>query len=239
MEFIRIEPGSFDMGSPADEPGREDQEVFHRVTLTRSYYMGRFEVTQRQWTAVMGGNPSQFQDCGLDCPVESVSYFEVELFASRFEQLSGERFRLPTEAEWEYACRAGGQSVFGIGEQVSSAAANFDGRDPFPGAVSGPYRASPTPVGSFPGNAWGLNDMNGNVWEWTQDDHCPYSELPVTDPVARCGADLRVIRGGSWYFGPDSARCALRYTHRPVDDGPSLGLRLIWEPAVAPSSGQS
>ena len=228
MEFIRIEPGSFDMGSPAEEPYREDQEVLHRVTLTQSFYLGRFEVTQGEWEAVMGENPSQFQECGSDCPVETVNYVDIEAFVAALEELSGERFRLPTEAEWEYACRADEGSVFGIGEQISSAVANFDGSDPFPGAESGPYRARPTPVGSFPANAWGLHDMNGNVWEWCEDDHCPYPEGPVVDPLARCGAELQVIRGGSWYYGPDSARCGLRYTHRPLDDGPSLGFRLVW-----------
>ena len=238
MEFVRIEPGSFEMGSPVDEPYREDQEVLHRVTLTRFFYMGRFEVTQGVWETVMGENPSQFRDCGSDCPVENVNLFDIEKFVAALEGLSGEKFRLPTEAEWEYACRAGGRSVFGIGERVSSARANFDGRDPFPGAEPGPYRTRPTPVGSFAENAWGLHDMNGNVWEWTQDDHCPNPEYPVVDPLARCGAEFRVIRGGSWYFGPDSARCALRYIHRPVDDGPSLGFRLVWEPTLNPGRGE-
>ena len=238
MVFVRIKPGSFDMGAPADEPYREAQEVLHRVTLTQFFYIGRFEVTQRQWETVMGENPSQFQNCGSDCPVENVNFFEVAKFVTALEKLSGEKFRLPTEAEWEYACRAGGGSVFGIGERISSAMANFDGSDPFPGADSGPNRARPTPVGSFDGNAWGLHDMNGNVWEWTQDDHCPYSEYPVVDPLARCGTELRVIRGGSWHYGPDSARCGLRYTHRPVDDGPSLGFRLVWEPANLPASSE-
>jgi formylglycine-generating enzyme required for sulfatase activity len=230
MEFVRIEPGSFDMGTPLDEPMREPQEVLHRITLTRPFHLGRFEVTQAQWEAVLGENPSQFQDCGDDCPVENVSYLEIEKFLGAFESLSGERFRLPTEAEWEYACRAGGTSIFGIGDRITSEAANFDGSDPYPGTAVGPYLIRPTPVGSFPPNAWGLHDMNGNLWEWTEDDHCPYAEGPAVDPLARCGSELRVIRGGSWYYGPDSARCGLRYTHRPVDDGPSLGFRLVWVP---------
>jgi sulfatase modifying factor 1 len=86
-------------------------------------------------------------------------------------------------------------------------------------------------LGTYSPNAWGLHDMNGNLWEWTEDDHCPYSEGEAVDPLARCGAPLRVIRGGSWYYGPDSARCGLRYTHRPINDGPSLGFRLVWQPS--------
>jgi formylglycine-generating enzyme required for sulfatase activity len=161
--------------------------------------------------------------------VENVSYVEIEEFISAFEAISGETFRLPTEAEWEYACRAGETNVFGIGDRITSEVANFDGSDPYPGAEAGPYRERPTPVGTYPPNSWGLSDMNGNLWEWTEDDHCPYPEGEVVDPLARCDAELRVIRGGSWYYGPDSARCGLRYTHRPVDDGPSLGFRLVWE----------
>jgi len=94
----------------------------------------------------------------------------------------------------------------------------------------GEYRQTPTPVGHFVPNAWGLHDLHGNVWEWVEDEHCPYPEGPSTDPVGQCGAERRVIRGGSWYFNADSARCALRYTHRPQDRGPSLGFRLVREP---------
>jgi formylglycine-generating enzyme required for sulfatase activity len=230
MEFVRIEAGSFAMGTPADEPMREAQEVLHTVTLTEPLWLGRAEVTQGEWERVMGENPSRFVDCGPRCPVETVSYVEIEAFVAALAELTGERFRLPTEAEWEYACRAGSTSAFGVGERIGSDVANFDGSDPYPGAEPGPYLERPTPVGSYPPNAWSLYDMNGNVWEWTEDDHCPYPEGPVVDPLARCDSGLRVIRGGSWYFGPDSARCGLRYTHRPVDDGPSLGFRLVRVP---------
>lgn len=227
MEFVLVPAGTFRMGSPSDEPFREAQETAHPVTLTRPFYLGRYEVTQGQWEAVTGENPSRYLECGPDCPVENVSYEEIQGFLSELERLTGERLRLPTEAEWEYACRTGGDSVFGLGEAISSSAANFDGRDPYPGARPGPFRSAPTPVGSFDPNAWGLHDMNGNVWEWCEDEHCPYPDSPVTDPLGRCGAELLVIRGGSWYYGPDSARCALRYHHRPMDDGPSLGFRLV------------
>ncbi len=229
MEFVLVPAGSFEMGSPAAEPGREEQERLHSVTLSSPFFLGRYEVTQEQWSAVMGDNPSRYLECGGDCPVETVNRVRIEEFLERLSSSSGERLRLPTEAEWEYACRAGNQTAFGIGDAISSASANFDGRTPHPGAPSGPFVASTTPVGMYAPNAWGLYDMNGNVWEWCADEHCPYSEDPAVDPVNECGAELVVIRGGSWYYGADSARCGLRYTHRTVDDGPSLGFRVVRE----------
>ncbi len=229
MEFVLVRAGSFQMGSPLEESQREPQELPHRVTITRDFYLGRYEVTQGEWRRVMIDNPSRFPECGEDCPVETVSRLRVEEFLSRLAAATGERLRLPTEAEWEYSCRAGTDTAFGLGDAISSELANFDGRTPYPGATLGPFAAATTRVGSFPANPWGLHDMNGNVWEWSADQHCPYPEAPVEDPVGACGADLVVIRGGSWYYGPDSARCGLRYTHRPVDDGPSLGFRVVRE----------
>jgi formylglycine-generating enzyme required for sulfatase activity len=229
MEFVLLEPGSFTMGSPLDEPMREAQEVEHEVQLTRPFYLGRFEVTQGEWQAVMGENPSRYLECGPECPVETVNYHDVQAFIAALSELSGESYRLPTEAEWEYACRAGGSTVFGLGDAISSTEANFDGREPYPGAEEGRFHGGTTPAGTFPANKWGLHDLNGNVWEWVEDEHCPYPDEAVVDPLGRCDSELLVIRGGSWYYGPDSARCALRYTHRPVDDGPSLGFRLVRE----------
>jgi len=226
MEFVLLEAGTFMMGTPASEAAREAQETAHRVTLTRPFYMARFEVTQAQWRKVMGDDPSHFRECGGNCPVETVSHRDVERFLDRLTALGGARLRLPTEAEWEYACRAGSTTAFTWGETLLPEQANFDGSDPYPGAPPGPVPRAPTPVGSFEPNAWGLSDMHGNVWEWTGDRHCPYDGDTV-DPVGECAGELLVIRGGSWYYGADSARCGLRYTHRPQDDGPSLGLRLV------------
>ena len=230
MVFVLVPPGRFRMGSPDSEPRRETQETLHEVVISHAFYLGRDEVTQEEWRRVLGANPSHFPDCGPRCPVESVSFLDAQRFVDRLIELApGERFRLPTEAEWEYACRAGHDDAFGGAATLSAEQANLDGRDPYPGARSGPFRGRPTPVGTFPANAWGLRDVHGNVWEWTLDDHCPYPSGPLTDPRGRCTSGLKVIRGGSWYFGADSARCALRYTHRPQDRGPSLGLRLVRE----------
>ena len=225
LELVLIQPGSFTMGSPPGTVGREPQETQHRVTITRPFYLGRTEVTQGQWTQVMGSNPSHFPSCGLSCPVEGVNFTDVEAFIARLNQRGGPTYRLPTEAEWEYACRAGGEAPFGARESLGGADANIDGRFPY-NAAAGNESAGTMPVGRFAANAWGLVDMSGNVWEWTQDWHCPYPSAPAVDPVGACASPHRVIRGGSWKFDGNSARCALRYTHRPQDRGYSLGFRV-------------
>ena len=223
MSFVLAPAGRFTMGSPPGEPGREAQERPHEVTLTRAFYIGRHEVTQAQWRVVMGGNPSTFAGRGGDHPVENVSYAEVAAFLERLNARApaGVAFRLPTEAEWEYACRAGTTTAYHGGPTLRWSEANYNA-DPASAATHGT-----TAVGRFPPNAWGLHDMHGNVWEWTGDDHCPYPDGPARDPRASCGSGLKVIRGGSWYFGADSARCALRYTHPPADRGFSLGFRVV------------
>jgi formylglycine-generating enzyme required for sulfatase activity len=213
MPFVLVPAGSFVMGTPASEPGREAQERQHPVTISRPFYLAIHEVTQAQWHTVMGNNPAHFTGCPR-CPVERVTYRDVEQLLQRLNRLSRWRgFRLPTEAEWEYACRASGSAAYGSSPTIDARRANIDG-------------TRTRPVGSFPPNAWGLFDMSGNVWEWTSDDQCGYADSAVTDPVGRCGSGLKIIRGGSWKFAADSARCGLRYTHRPQDRGYSLGVRL-------------
>jgi formylglycine-generating enzyme required for sulfatase activity len=230
MSLVRIQAGNFVMGSPDSEPMREEQERLHRVRLTHPFELGRYEVTQDEWRRVMGTAPSAHAGCG-HCPVENVSFFEIEGFLRRLDALSPlDGFRLPTEAEWEMACRAGTRTPFAIGMTLTADDANVHGHWPYPGSPREVYRGTTTPVGTFAPNAWGLFDMHGNVWEWVADWHCPYPEGPVSDPVGQCGSGLRVIRGGSWAFGADSARCALRYTHRPQDRGPSLGFRVARSP---------
>jgi sulfatase modifying factor 1 len=227
MPFVLIPAGGFEMGTPTTEPQRESQEMLHQVTITRPFYLAVHEVTQREWQTVMGSNPSHFSACGPDCPVEQISFYDVERLIAQINRRSGwAGFRLPTEAEWEYSCRAGGGEAFGASSSLTTDAANYDGRYPYRGAAPGKYRRTPTPVGAFAPNRWGLFDMSGNVWEWTADAHCPYPGGAVRDPIAACRSDVKVIRGGSWVFGADSARCGLRYTHRPQDRGFSLGVRL-------------
>jgi formylglycine-generating enzyme required for sulfatase activity len=218
MQFVLIPAGKFVMGSPPTEPGREPQEVQHLVSITHSFYLGRYEVTQRQWQRVMGSNPSFFKACGPECPVERVNWYEANTFIQRFEALTSQGFRLPTEAEWEYACRAGTTTPFSTGSTLTTNQANYDGER---------FRGSTVRVGSFPPNAWGLFDMHGNVWEWTSDLDCPYPDAATVDPTETCRAEYRVIRGGSWNFDANSARSALRYTHRPEDSGFGVGFRVV------------
>jgi sulfatase modifying factor 1 len=241
MQFIFIPPGRFVMGSPPGEPGRQRDEVPHEVVLTRGFYLGRFEVTQGEWRRVMGSNPSQFPACGPRCPIETVNFEEIQTFIARLQAASGDRrFRLPTEAEWEYACRAGTTSAFSVGRRLGSDLANYDGRVASAGAPKGRFLGRPAAVGSYPPNPWGLYDMHGNVWEWCDDWYGDYPAGRAVDPripreQARRVWDARgpgwqrkrVIRGGSWYFDAESCRCALRYTHEPRDRGFSLGFRLV------------
>ena len=226
MQFVLVGPGTFQMGTPESEAGREAQEIQHPVTLSRPFYISRYEVTQAEWQRVMDHNPSQFQDCGARCPVENVNWFDVQQFIRRLNGVSQPGFRLPTEAEWEFACRAGGTGAFGASSSLTAAAANINGEFPYDGP-KGTFRGKPTTVGEFGANPWGLFDMSGNVWEWTEDWYCPYPDGAATDPVGRCGSGFHVIRGGSWLFDGASARCGLRYTHRPQDRGYSLGVRLV------------
>ncbi len=231
MAFVRIPAGEFLMGTPVEELGHEPWASLHRVRISRPFYLGETEVTQQQFLEVLGSEPSGSPGC-LDCPVETVNYHQAQRFIHRLSEKTGELFRLPTEAEWEYACRAGTQTPFSTGEQLTTDQANFDGRYPYPSSPIGIYRARPTPVASFPPNAFGLFDMHGNVWEWTSDDMCPYEgslDTATVNPLGKCQTEFKVIRGGSWIFNGDSARCGLRYTHRPQDDGPSLGFRVVWE----------
>ena len=229
MVLVAIEPGSFVMGSPASEVGRNDDEVPHRVTLSHRIYMGRFEVTQTEWQVVMGANPSHFSNC-THCPVEQVNFYDVDDFLTRLTARStAMRYRLPTEAEWEYACRAGTTTAYSVGDHLTIHDANFNttpAEQVTPGV--GAYRTRS--VGSFAPNRWGLYDMHGNVWEWTNDFYGPYDKKPTVDPRGAEASSTRVIRGGSWYFDADSARCAQRYTHAPQDQGFSLGFRVVGDP---------
>ena len=217
------------MGTPPSEVGHEAQATLHRVALTRPFYLGRTEVTQGQWQAVMDSNPSAFRDCGVDCPVENVNYDEIADFLARLSRRSDLVYRLPTEAEWEYACRAGTSTPFSTGDNLTTDQANYAGDFPYPGFPEGVDRARTAPVASFPAKPWGFYDLHGNVWEWVEDFQCPYPEGPATGPLGICDSDRRVIRGGSWAFNADSARCGLRYTHRPHDRGPSLGFRVAFD----------
>lgn len=228
IELVEIAAGRFVMGSPPGETGRNADEAAHDVTLSRAFYLGRFEVTQEQWARVMGTNPGHFAGCGPRCPIETVSFFDIERFLEKLNAATATPFtyRLPTEAEWEFACRAATVTPFSTGMNLTAEQANYNGEHPYASFAKGLFRRGPTPVGSFAPNAWGLSDMHGNVWEWTADWYGAYPAGAAVDPHGPPAGEKRVIRGGSWYFDANSARCALRYTHAPKDRGFSLGFRL-------------
>jgi formylglycine-generating enzyme required for sulfatase activity len=192
MKFVRIDPGSFKMGS-------QDYGPVHEVTLSKGFYLQATEVTQTQWEAVMGANPSHFK--GPDRPVERVSWDDAQEFLRRLnEREKDTRYRLPTEAEWEYACRAGGQEP--------DTAPNLDDV-----AWWGKNSKNEThPVGQKKPNAWGLYDMRGNVMEWVQDGYGPYSPEAQVDPQGPPSGRARVLRGGSGGNGnAEDLRCACRW----------------------------
>ncbi len=226
--YGRIEPGTFTMGSPPGEEGRFDDEDQHTVAIARAYCMKATEVTQGEWQAVMGSNPSNFKNCGADCPVEQVSWDEAVGFAnalsrrdglpdcyadSTFSGISCEGYRLPTEAEWEYAARAG---------TTSSRYANI-GSVAWYGKISG---AATYPVGQKQPNAWGLYDMLGNVWEWTGDWYGEYS-AGASNPAWAVAAFYRVIRGESWRGYARDARAAARSARPPYSRYDIIGFRLV------------
>ena len=214
MEFASIEPGEFIMGSPADEQGREGHERQRRVELSKSFYLGMHEVTQAQWHTVMGSKPSHFK--GEDLPVEQVSWDDATAFCQELSELEGKKYRLPIEAEWEYACRAGSTTPFSTGPTISPDQANYDGNFTYGDGNKGANRKTTTPAGSFPPNPWGVYDMHGNVWEWCQDKYPG-------------GEGHRVLRGGSWYDPPRYCRSAGRCRFAPAYRFALIGFRVAMD----------
>jgi formylglycine-generating enzyme required for sulfatase activity len=225
LEMVYIPPGEFMMGSPANEANRSNDETQHRVKLTKGFWMGKHEVTQEQWERIMGNNPSNFK--GVKNPVEQVSWNDCQEFVGKLNgMVSGRRFRLPTEAEWEYACRAETTAPFHYGESLDATMANFDGNYPYGLGAKGEYRQKTVAVGSFQANKWGLYDMHGNVWEWCQDWYGDYPTSAVSDPAGPGAGDVRVIRGGGWVGNAGFCRSAYRSWNGPGNRGDGLGFRL-------------
>ena len=227
--FVYIQPGTFMMGSPTNEPGRNSDETQHRVTLTKSFYMQTNEVTQGQWKEVMGNNPSHFKNCGDDCPVERVSWDDVQEFIRKLNLRFGHgiTYRLPTEAEWEYAARAGSDTAF-ASDGISVLNCEYDSNLDAMGWYCGNNANGGThPVAQKQPNAWGLYDMHGNVEEWCQDWYGDYPSGAVTDPTGPSSGSRRVFRSGCYYFRARSCRSASRSKHVPEVMGYSLGFRLL------------
>jgi formylglycine-generating enzyme required for sulfatase activity len=225
MEFILIPAGSFTMGADKNfEAADDDETPQHRVSISKPFYLGKYEVTQAQWTAVMGSNPSNFKD--RSNPVEHVSWDDVQVFIRRLNQQEGHnRYRLPTEAEWEYAARAGSTGAYSFGDDADSL-----GRYGWYGGNSG---GKTHPVGQKEPNAWGLYDMHGNVFEWVQDWYGTgyYSNSPVNDPGGPSSGSFRVIRGGGWNFIAQGCRSGLRFNYSPAYRHFIIGFRLALSPA--------
>ena len=223
MEFIYISPRSFSMGSPRHESGRWANELQHRVRLTKGFYIQTTEVTQRQWRTIMRGNPSGFSNCGSDCPVENIYWGEVQEFIRRVNKIEKTtKYRLPTEAEWEYACRAGNK-YFGANDNSESKLPNyawyFDNSE-----------GTPHPVALKKPNRWGLFDMQGNVSEWCNDWAGAYSPKETIDPKGPFTGKFRIARGGNWQMSSRSCRAADRNFNLPGDRGDTIGFRLVKSP---------
>jgi formylglycine-generating enzyme required for sulfatase activity len=213
--FALIPTGTFTMGSPTNEPGRNDNETQHRVMISQPFYMQTTEVTQWQWEQVMGNNPSYFKNCGTECPVEQVSWNDIQEFIRKLNRIEGTlKYRLPTEAEWEYAARAG----------TSRDSNDFLSQTVWDSSNSG---SKTHPVGQKTPNAWGLYDMHGNVCEWVQDWYGDYSSGSVTDPEGPSSGTRRVLRGGAWGFGAGYRRSAFRLYDAPGTRSDILGFRLL------------
>ncbi len=244
VKLALIPAGKFLMGSPKDERERLLHEEQHEVSITKPFYLDVYEVTQTEYEKVMGNNPSYFSPRGYgkdsvkdmdtgQFPVENVSWDDAVAFCEKLsefpeEKNAGRVYRLPTEAEWEYACRAGTKTPFHYGDSLSSRQANFDGNFPYGGADKGPNLGRTAKVGSYAPNAFGLYDMHGNVWEWCQDRHAAnyYKSSPREDPPGPTQAWLRVVRGGSWSFHGWSCRSAYRSGCEPGYRGRDLGFRV-------------
>jgi formylglycine-generating enzyme required for sulfatase activity len=223
LEIVRLPGGTFQMGS---SDGANDEKPVHRVTIS-PFFIGKYEVTQAQWRAVMGNNPSYFK--GDHLPVENVSWDDAMEFCRKLSKWFGKTYRLPTEAEWEYACRAGTATAFAFGSSLSSTQANFNGNYPYGGAAYGIYRHSTTPAGIFSPNNFGLYDLHGNVWEWCQDWYNKdyYRQSAENNPQGPTTGTVRALRGGSWEASGDHCRSAYRDGFEPDLRSSYIGFRVV------------
>ncbi len=216
IEFVWIPPGTFTMGSPQSEKERDDDEQEHQVTISQGFWMGKYEVTQAQWQSVMGSTPSHFKGAGL--PVERVSWRKCQTFVQTLNSDGGGEYRLPAEAEWEYACRAGSTGAYSFGDSE----ADLDNY----GWYSANGISKTHSVGEKMPNAWGLYDMHGNVWEWCSDWYAQYPDGPETDPTGPSSGSSRVLRGGSWFLEARDCRSAYRTGHTAHSPLTIVGFRI-------------
>jgi formylglycine-generating enzyme required for sulfatase activity len=243
VQMILIEGGTFIMGSPFGEHDRDFDEMPHNVTVS-SFYMGVFEITQEEYRSVMRRNPSFFK--GRNLPVETITWYDAIEYCNRLSKKEGltpvysingtnvtwdrsaNGYRLPTEAEWEYAARAGTITPFSTGENIETSQANFNGRFPYNNSLPGVFLETTTEVGSFPPNTWGLYDMHGNVFEmcWDWFDYYTRNEAVRIDPAGPAAGNHRIIRGGSWANGGNVLRSAYRGITFPGLGNDRIGFRI-------------
>jgi uncharacterized protein (TIGR02996 family) len=219
-----IPPGSFLMGGTE----YDDEKPVHRVTLTQGFFLGVYPVTQAQWKAVMGTEPSRFK--GPNKPVEQVSHHDCQEFCTKLTTLleGSSTVRLPTEAEWEYACRAGTTTHYHFGDVLNADLANYDATHTWNGSPKGEYRSETTDAGMFTPNAWGLFDMHGNVWEWCADEYRAYKVEGEQENTEQSNDNARVLRGGSWDVNPGSCRAVFRVSSAPVSRNYGCGFRVCF-----------
>jgi formylglycine-generating enzyme required for sulfatase activity len=236
LKMVKIPAGTFMMGSPESEEGRSNNEVQHRVTISKSFYIGVHEVTQAQYQAVMGANRRYVGD--VNHPVVNVSWNYAMEFCRKLSAKTGRKVRLPTEAEWEYACRAGTTTAFynGSDPEMLVQVGNISNGGSkaaiiiwnlFEFGESDGYGMKTVPVGKFKPNAWGLYDMHGNVWEWCWDWYGSYSSGAQTDPTGASSGSYRVRRGGSWYYFASGLRSEYRIYDNLYDRYGVIGFRLV------------
>jgi formylglycine-generating enzyme required for sulfatase activity len=227
MEFVRIPKGKFTMGSPKNEVGYSDDEEEIDVQISRDFYIGRFLVTQEQYKVITGDNPSASK--GNRLPVENVNWEDAVKYCAALSKKLNLKASLPTEAQWEYACRAGTKTPFHFGSKLNGDLANCDGRIPYGTETKGAYKGETCAVGSYPANPWGLYDMHGNVMQWCQDWFGSYKDLETKkDPVQMKpqSKDIKVLRGGCWATDAIDSRSAGRCWTDPRSRTLVIGFRV-------------
>ncbi len=230
LEMVKIPAGRFLMGSPATEATRRDTEGPEHSVTVPEFWMGKYPVTQDQYQAVMGKNPSHFTENGANCPVEQISWYDAIAFCEKLSQQTGRTYRLPSEAEWEYACRAGTTTPFCVGLTITTDFANYNGNYIYRSEPKGVYRETTTDVGRFVPNGFGLYDMHGNVWECCADHwHSNYAGAPKDGSawLSEHEAANRVVRSGSWFAAPGGCRSAYRNADGPSIYSSRLGFRVV------------
>ena len=237
MKLAYIPAGEFTMGSPETEEHRETDEVQHKVTISKPFLMATTAVTQKQWHKIMGTTIADQRDEadpssklfgeGDDFPIYFVSYQDAIDFCRRLSEKERREYRLPTEAEWEYACRAGTTTPFSTGETISTDQANYNGNFAYGNGSKGVNRDKTVAVGTFKPNAWGLYNMHGNVWTWCSDWYGEIPKADAVDPQGAGGGEERVVRGGSWFREPWMCRSAGRYKKPPEGRFNFIGLRVV------------